>query len=300
MIVARRPSCKACGRTAPFELAASPEARSIALSGRALERARGPRPDSVLDELVGVLLSARASACCAAEVAGLERARDSGCSWRRSRRRRGARPVEQDSRRETRLRSSRSVRSLERCRRETHAWNARRGGRVRALVHRLTSPWRRSRDLRDWIALLEREGELRRITAEVDPDLEITEIVDRVVKSGAARAALREPEGLQHPAAHQPVRHRAAHVPRVRRASTRRRGGKARRHPRHAAAARAFARRCKGLMKLKSIADSRPKIVSKAPCQEVVLRGRRRRHHAASDPDAAGRATRRRSSRCRR
>jgi 4-hydroxy-3-polyprenylbenzoate decarboxylase len=39
-------------------------------------------------------------------------------------------------------------------------------------------------DLRDWIALLEREGELVRISAEVDPHLEITEITDRVVKAG--------------------------------------------------------------------------------------------------------------------
>jgi len=37
-------------------------------------------------------------------------------------------------------------------------------------------------DLRDWIAALERAGELRRITAEVDPILEITEITDRVSK----------------------------------------------------------------------------------------------------------------------
>src|SRR3954463_5011564 len=40
------------------------------------------------------------------------------------------------------------------------------------------------RDLRDWIALLEREGELVRVDAEVDPELEITEINDRVVKQG--------------------------------------------------------------------------------------------------------------------
>jgi len=39
------------------------------------------------------------------------------------------------------------------------------------------------RDLRDWIALLEREGELVRVAAEVDPYLEITEIVDRTVKA---------------------------------------------------------------------------------------------------------------------
>ena len=34
-------------------------------------------------------------------------------------------------------------------------------------------------DLRAWIALLEREGELVRVRAEVDADLEITEINDR-------------------------------------------------------------------------------------------------------------------------
>lgn len=40
------------------------------------------------------------------------------------------------------------------------------------------------RDLRDWIAALERAGELRRVRAEVDPILEITEITDRVSKAG--------------------------------------------------------------------------------------------------------------------
>ncbi len=38
-------------------------------------------------------------------------------------------------------------------------------------------------DLRDWIAALERAGELKRVRAEVDPILEITEITDRVSKS---------------------------------------------------------------------------------------------------------------------
>ena len=37
-------------------------------------------------------------------------------------------------------------------------------------------------DLRDWIAALERAGELKRVRAEVDPILEITEITDRVSK----------------------------------------------------------------------------------------------------------------------
>lgn len=39
-------------------------------------------------------------------------------------------------------------------------------------------------DLRAWIALVEREGELIRVGAEVDPNHVITEINDRVVTSG--------------------------------------------------------------------------------------------------------------------
>jgi len=38
-------------------------------------------------------------------------------------------------------------------------------------------------DLREWIAALERAGELKRIKTEVDPILEIAEITDRVSKS---------------------------------------------------------------------------------------------------------------------
>ena len=54
-------------------------------------------------------------------------------------------------------------------------------------------------DLREWIALLEKEGELVRISAEVDPDLEITEIVDRVVKSGGPALLFENPKGASHP-----------------------------------------------------------------------------------------------------
>jgi 4-hydroxy-3-polyprenylbenzoate decarboxylase len=39
-------------------------------------------------------------------------------------------------------------------------------------------------DLRDWIKTLEKSGELRRITAEVDPILEMAEIADRAAKLG--------------------------------------------------------------------------------------------------------------------
>src|SRR3954470_23464236 len=56
-----------------------------------------------------------------------------------------------------------------------------------------------TRDLREWIALLEREGELVRVAAEVDPDLEITEIVDRTVKAGGPALLFENPKGAQHP-----------------------------------------------------------------------------------------------------
>ena len=55
------------------------------------------------------------------------------------------------------------------------------------------------KDLREWIALLEREDELVRVSAEVDPDLEITEIVDRTVKAGGPALLFERPKGSTHP-----------------------------------------------------------------------------------------------------
>ena len=42
-------------------------------------------------------------------------------------------------------------------------------------------------DLRQWIAALDRAGELKKIKTEVDPILEITEIADRVSKGAAKK-----------------------------------------------------------------------------------------------------------------
>ena len=53
-------------------------------------------------------------------------------------------------------------------------------------------------DLREWIKTLENAGELKRITEEVSPELEITEITDRVSKIGAGRRA-RLAELVSHP-----------------------------------------------------------------------------------------------------
>jgi 4-hydroxy-3-polyprenylbenzoate decarboxylase len=55
------------------------------------------------------------------------------------------------------------------------------------------------RDLRDFLKRLEKEGELQRITAEVDPVLEITEISDRVVKAGGPALLFENPKGSRIP-----------------------------------------------------------------------------------------------------
>ncbi|MDR3755114.1 MAG: UbiD family decarboxylase [Terracidiphilus sp.] len=50
-------------------------------------------------------------------------------------------------------------------------------------------------DLRDWIKALEKHGELRRIREEVSPELEITEITDRVSKIGSSSHPFRKERG---------------------------------------------------------------------------------------------------------
>jgi len=56
------------------------------------------------------------------------------------------------------------------------------------------------RDLRDFVRKLESEGELQRISAEVDPVLEITEITDRAVKAGGPALLFEHPKGSRVPA----------------------------------------------------------------------------------------------------
>ncbi|MDO8892275.1 MAG: 4-hydroxy-3-polyprenylbenzoate decarboxylase [Sulfurimicrobium sp.] len=54
-------------------------------------------------------------------------------------------------------------------------------------------------DLRDFIAQLEQQGELRRITAEVDPRLEMTEICDRVLRAEGPAILFENPKGHSIP-----------------------------------------------------------------------------------------------------
>src|SRR5436309_1988462 len=127
-------------------------------------------------------------------------------------------------------------------------------------------------DLRSWIKLLEREGELVRVVAEVDPYLEITEITDRTVKAGGPALLFENVKGSPHPLL-------------INQFGSERRMCLAFDAPSLDAVAerleevlemqppQGLVEKMRGLKKLKSIADSRPKVVRSGPCHEVVLRG---------------------------
>jgi 4-hydroxy-3-polyprenylbenzoate decarboxylase len=127
-------------------------------------------------------------------------------------------------------------------------------------------------DLREWIALLEREGELVRVTAEVDPVLEVTEIVDRTVKAGGPALLFERPKGSERPLL-------------INQFGTERRMclafgveslddlGRRVADVLEMQPPQGLVEKVKGLQKLKSLADSRPRTVRKGPVQEVVLEG---------------------------
>lgn len=55
------------------------------------------------------------------------------------------------------------------------------------------------KDLRDFIELLEKEGELKRIQTPVDPNLEVTEISDRTLRAGGPALLFENPKGSSIP-----------------------------------------------------------------------------------------------------
>jgi 4-hydroxy-3-polyprenylbenzoate decarboxylase len=128
------------------------------------------------------------------------------------------------------------------------------------------------RDLRDWIALLEREGELVRVEAEVDPNLEVTEIADRTVKAGGPALLFERPKGSEHPLlVNQFGTERrmclAFGVERLDEVAAKLEDVLEMQPP------QGLVEKVRGLAKLKSIADSMPKSVRSGPSQEIVLEG---------------------------
>jgi 4-hydroxy-3-polyprenylbenzoate decarboxylase len=127
-----------------------------------------------------------------------------------------------------------------------------------------------ARDLREWIETLRREGELVEVDVEVDPYLEVTEIVDRTVKAGGPALLFRNPKGAERPLL-------------INQFGTERRmclgfgvdslddvAGRLE-DVIEMQPPQGLVEKVKGLGKLKRLADSLPKTVRNGPCQELVL-----------------------------
>ena len=130
------------------------------------------------------------------------------------------------------------------------------------------------RDLREFVTFLEQRGELKRVTAPVSSDLEITEITDRMVKSGGPALLFENVDGGTTPllinifGTHRRMA-LALGVEDIEELSDRvRRLFKMVQGPPTGLSGKLHA-----LGELMGLARSQPKTVRRAPCQEVVLTG---------------------------
>lgn len=127
-------------------------------------------------------------------------------------------------------------------------------------------------NLRQFLADLEREGELVRIAAEADPRLEITEIADRAMKSPAGGKALlfEHPKNSAIPLLINAFgsRKRMRMALGAERLADIAEGYLAMFDP---AGNRSFLDKIKLLPKLKNLSDAMPRETASGPCQEVVL-----------------------------
>ena len=128
-------------------------------------------------------------------------------------------------------------------------------------------------DLRDFIAQLEKTGELKRISAPVSPHLEMTEICDRVLKSGGPALLFENVPGHS-----MPVLGNLFGTPRRVALGMGEENVEALREVGKLLAFLKEPEPPKGLRdawdkwpKFKKVLDMAPKVVSRAPCQEIVL-----------------------------
>ncbi|HSD60421.1 MAG TPA: 4-hydroxy-3-polyprenylbenzoate decarboxylase [Burkholderiales bacterium] len=132
------------------------------------------------------------------------------------------------------------------------------------------------RDLRDFLAQLERLGELKRVAAEVDPCLEMTEICDRVLKAGGPALLFEKPKGHGIPVLGNlfGTPRRVAMGMGEDSPAALREVGRLLAYLKEPDPPRGLKDAWDKLPVLKKVLDMAPKEVSSAPCQEVVWEGR--------------------------
>ncbi len=125
------------------------------------------------------------------------------------------------------------------------------------------------KDLREFVSALERAGELRRVKLEVDPHLEITEFADRAVKANAPALLFENPAGSDVPLlinafANMRRMEIALGVPDIEEIAQRIAGFIEMQQP------QGLLDKLKLLPKLAELQAAFPKLVSSAPCKEIV------------------------------
>ncbi len=130
-------------------------------------------------------------------------------------------------------------------------------------------------DLRDFLAKLEREGELKRITAEVDPYLEMTEICDRTLRAGGPALLFENPKGHTIPVLGNlfGTPRRVALGMGQDSVAALREVGKLLAYLKEPEPPKGFKDAWEKFPVFKQVLNMAPKVVSRAPCQEHVLEG---------------------------
>jgi len=131
------------------------------------------------------------------------------------------------------------------------------------------------RDLRDFIAQLESLGELKRIGAEVDPKLEMTEVCDRVLRAGGPALLFEMPKGHSMPVLGNlfGTPHRVALGMGAESLAALRDVGTLLATLKEPEPPKGLKDAWDKLPVLKQVLNMAPKAVSSAPCQEIVWEG---------------------------
>jgi len=131
-------------------------------------------------------------------------------------------------------------------------------------------------DLRDFIAQLEKQGELKRIATEVSPHLEMTEICDRVLKAQGPALLFENPKGHSIPVLGNlfGTAKRVAMGMGQESVEALREVGKLLAYLKEPEPPKGLKDAWDKLPVLKQVLNMAPKVVSGAPCQEVVWEGK--------------------------
>ncbi|WP_333606842.1 4-hydroxy-3-polyprenylbenzoate decarboxylase [Arsukibacterium sp.] len=131
------------------------------------------------------------------------------------------------------------------------------------------------KDLRDFIQQLEQRGELVRVIAEVDPVLEMTEIADRTLRAGGPAILFENPKGYRMPVLANlfGTPKRVALGMGQEEVSALREVGKLLAFLKEPEPPKGLKDAWSKLPIFKQVLNMSPKLVKKAPCQQIVLSG---------------------------